>query len=403
MTPFQATATALASTVGMGNIAGVATAISIGGPGAIFWMWLLALFGMLTKTAEITLAVHYREIDEQGNVRGGPMYYINKGLGWTFLAKLFCIGILINAVLASSILQTHTVGRAFLSSYHISPYLVVAVMIVIAASVIVGGVQRIGRFCEKLVPLMALLYIIGGTIIFFANYTKIPEVFSMIFSYAFGFAPASGGIAGFAVTAAIKEGMAKGTLSSEAGSGTAPMVHAKADTPHPFQQGIWGAFEVFIDTMVICTITAFAVLSTDALSSGKSGVELVIVAFSSVFPSGIAGTLISFSILTFCLSTQIGFFIYFETAFVNVFDEKYVSSFRWLYLLPGILFAGVSNVDRLWVFANISVGVCVLPNLVALLALNGVFFKLMKDNMSGTNRYTTEATDSTRQYVTEAE
>ncbi len=402
MTPFQATATALASTVGMGNIAGVATAISIGGPGAIFWMWLLALFGMLTKTAEITLAVHYREIDEQGNVRGGPMYYIKKGLGWTFLAKLFCIGILINSVLASSILQTHTVGRAFLSSYNISPYLVVAVMIVVAAFVIVGGVQRIGRFCEKLVPLMALLYIIGGTIIFFANYTKIPEVFSMIFSYAFGFAPASGGIAGFAVTAAIKEGMAKGTLSSEAGSGTAPMVHAKADTPHPFQQGIWGAFEVFIDTMVICTITAFAVLSTDALSSGKSGVELVIVAFSSVFPSGIAGTLISFSILTFCLSTQIGFFIYFETAFVNVFDEKYVSYFRWLYLLPGILFAGVSNVDRLWVFANISVGVCVLPNLVALLALNGVFFKLMKDNMSGTNRYTTEATDSTRQYVSEA-
>ena len=402
MTPFQATATALASTVGMGNIAGVATAISIGGPGAIFWMWLLALFGMLTKTAEITLAVHYREIDEEGNVRGGPMYYIKKGLGWTFLAKLFCIGILINAVLASSILQTHTVGRAFLSSYHISPYLVVAVMIVVAAFVIVGGVQRIGRFCETLVPLMAFLYIIGGTIIFFANYTQIPEVFSMIFSYAFGFAPASGGIAGFAVTAAIKEGMAKGTLSSEAGSGTAPMVHAKADTPHPFQQGIWGAFEVFIDTMVICTITAFAVLSTDALSSGKSGVELVIVAFSSVFPSGIAGTLISFSILTFCLSTQIGFFIYFETAFVNVFDEKYVSLFRWLYLLPGILFAGVSNVDRLWVFANISVGVCVLPNLVALLALNGVFFKLMKDNMSGTNRYTTAATDSTRQYVTEA-
>ena len=293
MTPFQATATALASTVGMGNIAGVATALSIGGPGAIFWMWLLALFGMLTKTAEITLAVHYRDIDAQGNVHGGPMYYIQKGLGWKFLAKLFCIGILINSVLASSILQTHTVGRAFLSSYGISPYIVIGAMIVIASFVIIGGVKRIGQFCEKLVPFMALLYIAGGIIIFFSNYTKIPEVFYLIFKSAFAVVPASGGIVGYAVKTAIKEGMAKGTLSSEAGSGTAPMVHATADTPHPFQQGIWGAFEVFIDTIVICTITAFAVLSTGVMSSGNSGIELVIDAFSSVFSSGIAGSFIS--------------------------------------------------------------------------------------------------------------
>jgi AGCS family alanine or glycine:cation symporter len=386
----------------MGNIAGVATALTIGGPGAIFWMWLLALFGMLTKTTEITLAVHYRDVDEQGNVHGGPMYYIKKGLGWNFLAKLFCIGILINSVLASSILQTHTVGRAFLSSYNINPYIVIGAMIAIASFVIIGGIKRIGQFCERLVPLMALLYIVGGIIIFFSNYTKIPEVFSLIFKHAFAFVSASGGIAGFAVKTAIKEGMAKGTLSSEAGSGTAPMVHATADTPHPFQQGIWGAFEVFIDTIVICTITAFTVLSTGVLSSGESGIELVILAFSSVFSSGIAGTFISFSILTFCLSTQIGFFIYFETAFVNVFNKKYVKYFRWLYLLPPILFAGVANVERLWLFANISVGVCALPNLVALLALNGVFFKLMKDYMSGTNKYTTAMTDSTKQYVKEA-
>ncbi len=402
MTPFQATATALASTVGMGNIAGVATALTIGGPGAIFWMWLLALFGMLTKTTEITLAVHYRDIDEQGDVRGGPMYYIKKGLGWNFLAKLFCIGILINSVLASSILQAHTVGRAFNSAYNISPYIVVGAMIAITSFVIIGGVKRIGQFCEALVPLMALLYIIGGVIIFFTNYTKIPEVFSLIFKNAFAFMSASGGIVGFAVKTAIKEGMAKGTLSSEAGSGTAPMVHATADTPHPFQQGIWGAFEVFIDTIVICTMTGFAVLSTGVLSNGNSGIELVMDAFSSVFSTGIAGTFISISILTFCLSTMIGFFIYFETAFVNVFNKKYVKYFRWLYLLPPILFAGVANVERLWVFANISVGACALPNLVALLALNGVFFKLMKDYMSGQNKYRTEITDSTQQYVKKA-
>jgi len=399
MTPFQATTTALASTVGMGNIAGVATALSIGGPGAIFWMWLLALLGMMTKTAEITLAVHYRNVDEDGRLHGGPMYYINKGLGWKFLAKLFSIGVLINAIFSASLLQSHTVGRAFLSSYSVNPYLVTAGMAIITAAVIIGGIRRIGQFCEKLVPVMSFVYILGGLAIFLINYTKIPEVFGMIFKYAFAAAPAAGGFAGAAVAAALKEGMAKGMLSNEAGLGTAPMAHATADAKHPFQQGTWGAFEVFIDTIVICAITSFAVLSTGVLSNGQSGIELVITAFSAVFPSEVASTLVSFSILTFCLSTQIGFFIYYETAIVNVFGKNAIKFLRWFYLIPGVIFAGIADVEKLWIFANISVGVCSLPNLVAIMALSGAFFKLMKDFLQERNEYATRIVDASKKYV----
>ncbi len=403
MTPFQATATALASTVGMGNMAGVATALSVGGPGAIFWMWILALFSMVTKTAEITLAVHFREVDEDGRVHGGPMYYIRKGLGWPFLAKVFSIGVLINSIITATLLQSHTVGRAFLKSYHINPYIVTGAMAVVTAIVIIGGVPRIGRFCEMLVPLMSLLYIAGGLVIFFLNFDKIPEVFSTIFRYAFAPSPMMGGFAGATIAAAIKQGMARGMLSNEAGLGTAPMVHATASTPHPFQQGMWGIFEVFVDTIVICTITSFAILSTGVLAKGESGIELVMSAFSSALATGISNTFIAVSILTFCLTTQIGFFIYYETAVINVFGNKAIAYLKWFYLLPGVLFAGVAEVDKIWVFANISVGVCSIPNLIAVVALSGGFFKLMQDYISGRNQYLTEITDkSSSHYVISA-
>lgn len=399
MTPFQSTTTALASTVGMGNIVGIATALSIGGPGAIFWMWVLALLGMMTKTVEITLAVHYRRTDKEGNLSGGPMHYIKKGLGWNFLATLFSIGVLINAVLSASLLQSHTVGRTFLRSYNFNPYATTAIMATIAAFVIIGGIRRIGRFCERLVPFMSILYIVGGVAIFFINYHKIPEVFGTIFKYAFAPAPAIGGFAGASVASAFKMAMARGMLSNEAGLGTAPMAHATADTSHPFQQGIWGAFEVFIDTIIICTITSFAILSTGVLSGGESGIELVIEAFASVFPPTLSNAFVSLVTLTFCLSTQIGFFIYYRTAATDVFGQKAMKFLKWFYLMPGIIFAGVADVDRLWVFANISVGVCSIPNLIAVLLLNGAFFVLMKDLMSKRNEFACRIVDSSRNYV----
>lgn len=399
LTPFQAVSTALASTVGMGNMAGVATALSLGGPGAVFWMWVLAFLGMMTKTAEITLAVHYRDAGGDGRVRGGPMHYIRKGLGWGPLAKTFSVGVVVNALFTATLLQSHTVGRAFLGSYGIDPYITTAVIAVVAGVVILGGLRRIGRFCERLVPAMSLVYIAAGLAVFLLNSGRVPEVFALIVTHAFAPVPAAAGVAGHGVAAALKYGMARGMLSNEAGLGTAPMAHATADTPHPFQQGMWGAFEVFVDTVVICTITAFAILSTGVLDGGRTGIELVLAAFRTSLPPGMASAVVSFSILTFCLTTQIGFFIYFETAASHVFGGAAMRWLRWVYLVPGVLFAGFADVDRLWVFANIAVGACALPNLVAILALNGVFFALMKDYLEGRNAYATDTTDATREYI----
>jgi AGCS family alanine or glycine:cation symporter len=202
-----------------------------------------------------------------------------------------------------------------------------------------------------------------------------------------------------AVSEALKQGMARGMLSNEAGLGTAPMAHATADTAHPFQQGMWGAFEVFVDTIVICTISAFAILSTGVLDGGKTGIELIIDAFGATLPPNVASAIVSFAILTFCLTTQIGFYIYFETAASDVFGRASLRWLKWIYLLPGIVFAGFSDVDRLWVFANIAVGACALPNLVAVLALSGAFFALMKDYLEGHNAFATEITDRSRHYI----
>ena len=398
MTPFQATTTALASTVGTGNIAGVATALSVGGPGAIFWMWLLAVLGMMSKTAEITLAVHYRDVEPDGRTHGGPMYYIRKGLGWPGLATLFSIGILVNSMVAAT-LQSHTVGRAFLSTYSLNPYVVTTLMAIVTAVVVIGGVRRIGQFSEALVPLMSAVFILSGLTVFLYHLENVPEVFGLILRHAFAPAPAAGGFAGAAVRQALQVGMSRGMLSNEAGLGTAPMAHATADTPHPFQQGMWGAFEVAVDTLVICSISAFAVLATDVLRTGASGIDLVIAAFASVFPPGVAGGLLSFAILTFCLTTQIAFFLYYETAITSLFGPGAIRWLRWLYLVPGVLFAGVANVDRLWVFANLAVGSCALPNLVAVLALSGAFFTLMKDYLRGDRVFATEVTDVSRAYV----
>jgi AGCS family alanine or glycine:cation symporter len=343
--------------------------------------------------------VHYRDVDEDGHVHGGPMYYIRKALGWQSLAVLFSIGVAINCFFSSSLLQAHTVGRAFNASYGVNPYLVTAVMAVVTATVAIGGVRRIGRFCEALVPFMTVTYLVGGLIIVVVNVGQVGQVFTDIVGYAFAPAPAAGGFAGASVMLAIQYGMARGMLSNEAGLGTAPMVHANAETSHPFRQGLWGAAEVFVDTTVMCTITAFVILSTGVLENGNSGIEMLLDAFATHYSPDVANAFISIAILTFCLSTQIGFFVYFETAMVSLFGERPFRYIRWIYFLPGVVFAGITNVDQLWALANISVAASALPNLVALLLLSGVFMTLMKDYLSGENRYATAATDKDRQYI----
>jgi len=395
MTPFQAAATSLAGTVGMGNMAGVATALSVGGPGAILWMWVLAFFGMMSKTAEITLGVHYRVRDTDGRLRGGPMHTIRRGLGWTPPAVLFSVGMPINAVFASSLLQSHTVGRALLASYGFNPYVVTGTMAVITASVVLGGVRRIGRFSGLMVPIMSLVYLGGALVVVVVNAERIPWAFGAIFTEAFSPAAGLGGVAGVAVSEVIKQGMSRGMLSNEAGLGTAPMVHATANTEHPFQQGVWGAFEVFVDTIVICTITALAILSTGALASGESGIELLLAAFVASMPEGAAALIISVSIATFCLSTQIGFFVYFETTLVSLVGTRAFRYLRWFYFLPAVVFAGVADVDRLWALASICVAVVAIPNLIAMIALSGVFKTLMDDELSGRRLYATANIDGT--------
>jgi AGCS family alanine or glycine:cation symporter len=352
-------------------------------------MWLLAFLGMMTKTVEITLGVHFREIDENGHLHGGPMYYIQKGLKWSFLAKIFTVAILVDAVLGAAILQPYTVGSAFQESYDQSPYIITTFMAIITGFVVIGGIKRIGQFCEKIVPVMAAVYIIGGIIIFIWNYDKIPEVFHMIIKYAFNPTPRSlfGGAAGITISSAIKNGVDRGMFSNEAGMGTAPMVHATADTTHPFKQGLWGAFEVFFDTTIICTITAFAVLSTGVLSSGKNEIKLVIKAFSVVFPENLAGSIIFLCTLFFCLSTQIGFFVYYQTAIEKLFGYNAFRILKWFYIFPGILFAGVKAADKLWSFASISVAFCAIPNLIAIIALRKTFMKLKDDFVSKRKKF----------------
>ena len=389
MSPVQAAATSLAGTVGMGNMAGVATALSVGGPGAIFWMWIMAIFGMMSKTAEITLGVYYRQRGSDGEMRGGPQYTIRRGLGWTSLSVLFSAGMLINAVVAASLLQAHTVGRALRASYDLNPYFVTGSMGIVTALVVLGGARRIGRFSERLVPIMTLIYLAGGLIVIAANFDALPGVMRSIISHAFSASATIGGTAGVAVSTAIKQGMARGMLSNEAGLGTAPIVHATAQTDHPFQQGVWGAVEVFFDTIVICSITAFAILCTGAMAGGESGIELLLSAFAHVLPVSIAAIVVSGSVATFCLSTQIGFYVIFETSLVNLVGIRSTRFLRWLYFVPGVVFAGISDVDQLWVLANIAVAVVSIPNLVAMLCLSGVFITLMRDEITGRRVYGT--------------
>jgi len=347
----------------------------------------------------VTIGVHYRDVDEHGHIHGGPMYYIRKALGWNSLAILFSIGVTINSFFSSSLLQAHTVGRAFNASYGLSPYLVTGAMAIITATVAIGGIRRIGRFCEALVPFMTVIYLGGGLVILVANASAIPDAFAEIFRYALAPAPALGGFAGAAVMSAIQMGMARGMLSNEAGLGTAPMVHANAETEHPFKQGLWGAAEVFVDTIVVCTMTALIILSAGVLANGATGIEMLLEAFSTHYSQEFSNAFISISILTFCLSTQIGFFVYFETALVSLLGEKVFGYIKWIYFLPGVVFAGITNVDQLWALANISVAASALPNLVALLVLSGVFISLMKDYLSGEHKYATRITDENRQYV----
>lgn len=376
---FQAVATALAATVGTGNIAGVATAIALGGPGAIFWMWFAAVLGMTTKFSEVVLAVHFRDKKEDGRYVGGPMYYIQKGVGWKWLAVLFSILGAIASFGIGNMAQSNSVAAALKSTFHINPLVTGIVLAIITGLVIVGGLKRIGAFTEKLVPLMAAFYIVGGLAIIILNIEQIPAAFVLVFKNAFTGTAAVGGFAGATIANAMKYGVARGVFTNEAGLGSAPIAHAAATTDHPVRQGLWGVFEVFADTIVIASITALAIITTGVWETGATGVDLTSAAFQATIPGG--QYIVSISLVLFAFSTIIGWEYYGERCFEYLLGSKPIIIYRLLWVIL-VAVGAVGGLELIWDIADTLNGMMAIPNLVGLLVSSGTIFKLTKEFFS---------------------
>ena len=395
ITPFQAVCTALAATVGTGNIAGVAGAIAIGGPGAIFWMWVSALFGMCTKFAEVTLAVHFREINANGELVGGPMYYIKNGLGkkWNWLAYLFAaFGVLtvfgtgnatqvntITTAINSALLNYNIISESAVSTSNLIIGIVIAILI---AMILLGGIKRIGHVTEKLVPFMALLYILLGLGVILLNIQNVPSVFASIFRGAFQPRAVTGGIV-LSMFTSLKKGVSRGIFSNEAGLGTGSIAHACADTKKPVKQGMFGIFEVFTDTIVICTLTALVILCSGvAVDYGKAaGAELTILGFTSTYGSWVS-IFTAVAMCCFAFSTAVGWGLYGARCIEFLFSEKVIKPFMVIYSLVAILGA-TANLGLMWSIAETFNGLMAIPNLIALFLLSGTVVKLTKEYFAG--------------------
>lgn len=377
VTAFQAVATALAATVGTGNIAGVATAIALGGPGAVFWMWMAAVVGMTTKFAEVVLAVNFREKTPDGRFVGGPMYYIEKGLKMKWLAVIFAVFGALAAFGIGNMVQSNSVAASLQATFSINPWITGVTLAVITAAVIIGGIKRIGAFTEKLVPFMAAIYIVGGLFIIFANASHIPAAFALIFGNAFTGTAAVGGFAGATIAKSIRYGVARGVFTNEAGLGSAPIAHAAATTDHPVRQGLWGVFEVFADTIVICSITALAIMVSSQWSSGLTGAALTTAAFNEGIP-GVGGYIVSIGIVLFAYSTIIGWEYYGERCAEYVFGPKVITPYRLIWI-PFVVIGAIGGLEDLWALADTLNGLMAIPNLIGVLLLSGTVFKLTKD------------------------
>ena len=394
LSPFQAVATALAGTVGTGNIAGVTGAIFVGGPGAVFWMWVSAFFGMCTKYAEIVLAMKYREKDKDGVYHGGPMYYIVNGLGknWKWLAVVFAILGGLASFGIGNIAQSSEIAGAVNSLTGLSPLWVGILLAILVAIVVLGGVKRIGQVTSLMVPFMSIFYVVAGIIVIIMRIGDIPGVFAEIFKGAFSFKSVGGGIFGYAIMVAMRQGFARGVFSNEAGLGSAPMAHAASSTEEPVAQAIWGVFEVFFDTIVICSITALTVLlsgvwtNPDGLSAFASKGAAAVAAFNTILPGTIGGTIIQISLLFFALSTIISWSYYGETCWAYLTKGNKVVDviYKVVFILMCIVGATGSG-TLMWDIADTLNGLMALPNLIALIPLAGVVDKLTKDYFAKKN------------------
>ncbi len=370
---FQALMTALAATVGTGNIAGVATAIAAGGPGALFWMWVTGLFGMATKYGEAVLAVRFRETDAYGNMCGGPMYYISKGMGWKWLAVVFAIFASIAAFGIGNIVQSNSVAEAITVSFPaIKPWMVGSVMFIATTLVLLGGIKNIGKTASIIVPFMIVLYMTCSLIVVFINIKQIPSVFVLVITRAFTPTSAIGGFAGALVRETVKHGVSKGVFSNESGLGSAPIAAAAAQTKNPVNQALVSMTQTFIDTIIVCSLTGFVILSTGVWQDGATGAELTTHAFTSALPGNIGGIVVSLGLVFFAYSTVLGWSYYGEKSIEYLLGIKAIIPYRILYCVMVFVGAIITKVKLVWTFADITNGLMAVPNLIGLLALSGI-------------------------------
>ncbi len=387
---FQALSTALAGTVGTGNIVGVSGAILLGGPGSIFWMWIAAIVGMTTKFTEATLAIAYREIDETGRVRGGPMYYIKNGMRQPWLAKLYAFFAGFAMLAIGSLVQSNAISNTVLDTFHVPTWVSGIIIAVLALFVVVGGIKRIGQVTERLVPIMAVIYIIGGIIVLIVHRAHLWEAFTSIFTCAFSLQAAGGGLAGYTLIMAIRAGVSRGVFTNEAGWGSSAIAHAAATTDHPARQGMWGVFEVFADTIVICTLTALVILSTGVWQGHDNAASLVAFSFGEGFAAG--RYIVTIGLILFAFSTALGWNYYGETCVEYLLGPVGKNVYRYIYI--GCLFIGaVTELPLVWVFADILNGLMALPNVIGLIALSGVAVALFKDFFKDPDRIRTDVSE----------
>ncbi|WP_449288408.1 alanine/glycine:cation symporter family protein [Marinobacter salarius] len=378
--PFQALMTALSATVGTGNIAGVATAVFLGGPGALFWMWLTALVGMATKYSEAVLAVRFREVDERGAYTGGPMYYIRNGLGkkWAWLGVLFAIFAAVAAFGIGNTVQANSVADVLETNFNLPHWITGIVLMVLVGLVLIGGIKRIGQVASTLVPFMAIAYILVGLMVLAINAEQIPNAIAMVFTHAFSPVAAEGGFAGAAVWAAVRFGVARGIFSNEAGLGSAPIAHAAAQTKNPINQGMVAMLGTFIDTIIVCSITGLVIISSGAWTSGETGAALTSLAFETGLP-GFGNYVVAISLAIFAFTTIIGWSFYGERCIEFLFGVKAIVPYRVIWILA-IPVGATINLGLIWLIADTLNAMMALPNLVALLLLSPVVFKLTREH-----------------------
>ncbi|MBO4316659.1 MAG: sodium:alanine symporter family protein [Mailhella sp.] len=379
ISPFNALMTALAATVGTGNIAGVATAIFVGGPGALFWMWMTALVGMATKFAETVLAVQYRETTPAGEVVGGAMYCIKNGLGknWRWLGFLFALFGSLCGFGIGNMTQTNSIAEALNSSFSIDPTYTAIVLFILVGAVLLGGLTRIGSVAGKIVPFMAFFYIVVSLVVICMNISEVPTVFGTVIKEAFTGTAAVGGFAGSTIMIAMQKGVARGIFSNEAGLGSAAIAHAAATTKNPVTMGYIGMLGTFIDTIIVCSMTGFAILVTNTWTGDVNGAALTAKAFETALP-GWGAYLVAISLAMFAFTTILGWCVYSERCVIYLFGDKGLKPFRFLFTLV-VPLGAVTHLDTVWLIADTLNALMAIPNLLMLLLLSPVLFKLVKN------------------------